>query len=301
MDGQICAGGSKLSGILQQSVEAYPDWWYACQGLGPPESELCQGRGQVSTSRPGPYKRRLGPRFKRIKAQPWPAPGERCQQGYHNQGWQEGANRNLFPDLWCPNSTRAYLSWLWEIWRRTILPPPQTLLQVSAIWPWSTHLSGNWRYLPLVFGHSQTGWLPEQGISQMPKLWRCTSCHQLRMPSIPHGEKALEIQGESRCTLPAAREQAGQTASAEVAVNSYAQVSANSQADQGPVPLKINVMTFSKSRDINVMTLVFRPTKQISWHSASNVMTLISWHWGVDIRLKVNFWWRWRKIITIHA
>ena len=23
--------------------------------------------------------------------------------------------------------------------------------------------------------------------------------------------------------------------------------------------------------------------------------------WGVDIRLKVNFWWKWRKIITIHA
>ena len=68
-----------------------------------------------------------------------------------------------------------------------------------------------------------------------------------------------------------------------------------------PVPLKINVMTFSKSYDIKVITLVFRPTKQISWHSASNVMTLISWHWGVDILLKVNFWWRWRKIITIHA
>ena len=37
----------------------------------------------------------------------------------------------------------------------------------------------------------------------------------------------------------------------------------------GPVPLKINLMTFSKSHDIKVMTLVFRPTKQISWHSAS--------------------------------
>ena len=58
----------------------------------------------------------------------------------------------------------------------------------------------------------------------------------------------------------------------------------------GPVPLKINLMTFSKSHDIKVMTLVFRPTKQISWHSASNVMTLISWHWGVDILIKVSFW-----------
>ena len=57
-------------------------------------------------------------------------------------------------------------------------------------------------------------------------------------------------------------------------------------------------MTFFKSHDIKVKTLVFRPTKQISWHSASNVMTLITWHWGVDILLKVNFWWRWRKIIT---
>ena len=36
---------------------------------------------------------------------------------------------------------------------------------------------------------------------------------------------------ESCCTLPVAREQAGQTASAEVAVNSYAQVLANSQGD----------------------------------------------------------------------
>ena len=36
---------------------------------------------------------------------------------------------------------------------------------------------------------------------------------------------------ENRCTLPAAREQAGQTTSAEMAVNSYAQVLANSQAD----------------------------------------------------------------------
>ena len=34
--------------------------------------------------------------------------------------------------------------------------------------------------------------------------------------------------------------------------------------EQAPVPLKINFMTFSKSHDIKVMTLVFRPTKQIS-------------------------------------
>ena len=55
-----------------------------------------------------------------------------------------------------------------------------------------------------------------------------------------------------------------------------------------PIPLKINLMTFSKSHDLKVMTLVFRPTKQISWHFASNVMTLISWHWGVDILLLVK-------------
>ena len=47
------------------------------------------------------------------------------------------------------------------------------------------------------------------------------------------------------------------------------------------------------------MTLVFRPTKQILWHSASNVMTLISWHWDVNILLKVK--WRLRKIFKIHA
>ena len=92
-----------------------------------------------------------------VKAQRWPAPGERCQQGYLNQRWQEGANRNLFPDLWCSNSARTHLSWLWEIRGWTIHPPPQTLLQVSTIWPWSPHLSGYWRCLPFVFRHTQTG------------------------------------------------------------------------------------------------------------------------------------------------
>ena len=55
--------------------------------------------------------------------------------------------------------------------------------------------------------------------------------------------------------------------------------------DQDPIPLMINLMTFFKSHDIKVMTLVFRPTKQISWHSASNVMRWVSWHWGIDILL----------------
>ena len=45
---------------------------------------------------------------------------------------------------------------------------------------------------------------------------------------------------ESRCTFPATREQAGQTASAEVAVNSYAQVLANSQADLVNCNLALN-------------------------------------------------------------
>ena len=40
------------------------------------------------------------------------------------------------------------------------------------------------------------------------------------------------------------------------------------------------------------------PTKQFLWHSVPNIMTLISWHWGIDILVKVNFWWRLRKIVT---
>ena len=77
---------------------------------------------------------RPGQGSQHVKAQPRPAPGERCQQGYHNQGWQEGANRNLFPDLWCPNSTRAHLSWLWEIWRRKIhSPSPDAASSVSNL------------------------------------------------------------------------------------------------------------------------------------------------------------------------
>ena len=86
INGQSRAGLGQLWGILQQSVETYPDWWYACQGLGPPEPELLQGRGQVWPSRPGPYQWRPSQRSEHVKAQPWPAPGERCQQGYHNQG-----------------------------------------------------------------------------------------------------------------------------------------------------------------------------------------------------------------------
>ena len=50
-------------------------------------------------------------------------------------------------------------------------------------------------------------------------------------PAFLTEKRALEIQVESHYTFSAAREQAGQTASAEVAVNSYAQVLANSQAD----------------------------------------------------------------------
>ena len=53
--------------------------------------------------------------------------------------------------------------------------------------------------------------------------------------------------------------------------------------------------------NFHVMHLVSRPTKQISWHSASNVMISISWFWGADFHSKVNFWWRLRKIITIYA
>ena len=53
--------------------------------------------------------------------------------------------------------------------------------------------------------------------------------------------------------------------------------------------------------NFHVMHLVSRPTKQISWHSAPNVMISISWFWGADFLSKVNFWWRLRKIITIYA
>ena len=48
---------------------------------------------------------------------------------------------------------------------------------------------------------------------------------------ISRTKKALQIQAEARCTLPAAREQAGQTATTEPAANSYVRVLAHSQAD----------------------------------------------------------------------
>ena len=106
------------------------------------------------------------------------------------KGGKKVPTGTFFLDLWCPNSAWTHLSWLWEIWCRTIHSPPQTLHQVSAICPWSPHLPGYWRCLPFVFRHTQTGWLSEQRISQMPKLRRCTSCHQQGMPSIHHWEKS---------------------------------------------------------------------------------------------------------------
>ena len=63
----------------------------------------------------------------------------------------------------------------------------------------------------------------------MSKLQLYTHCHQQRLPSFYHGKKALQVQAETRCTLPAAREQAGQTATTEPAANSYARVLAHSQ------------------------------------------------------------------------
>ena len=69
---------------------------------------------------------------------------------------------------------------------------------------------------------------------ESPKCPNCDSAHPAtsrECPAFLTEKRALEIQVESRCTLPAAREQAGQTASAKVAVNSNAQALANSQAD----------------------------------------------------------------------
>ena len=69
---------------------------------------------------------------------------------------------------------------------------------------------------------------------ESPKCPNCDGAHPAtsrECPAFLTEKRALEIQVESRCTLPAAREQAGQTASAEVAVNSYAQALANSQAN----------------------------------------------------------------------
>ena len=58
-----------------------------------------------------------------------------------------------------------------------------------------------------------------------------TSCQSRECPAFITEKRALKIQAETRCTLPAAREQAGQTASAEQAANSYAQVLAKNRAD----------------------------------------------------------------------
>ena len=69
---------------------------------------------------------------------------------------------------------------------------------------------------------------------ESPKCPNCDGAHPAtsrECPAFLTEKRALEIQVGRGCTLPAAREQAGQTASAEVAVNSYAQALANSQAD----------------------------------------------------------------------
>ena len=165
VDGQISPGGSKPWGLLHQSDETEPDWWYACQGLSPSEPELCQGHCQVQTSCRRPDEWGTCQRPQQVLAQRWIASGERNQQGNHYQGRQEGTDRNILPDLRRPNPARTHLPGLWKVWCNTIHPPPQALLQVPAIWPWSTYLPGHWKCLSVVFRNwSQTGWLSKQGV-----------------------------------------------------------------------------------------------------------------------------------------
>ena len=91
--------------------------------------------------------------------------GEINQQGNHYQGRQEGTNRNILPDFSYPNPARTHPLGLWKVQCNTIHPPPQALLQVPAIWPWSTYLPGHWKCLSVVFRHwSQTGRLSKQGL-----------------------------------------------------------------------------------------------------------------------------------------
>ena len=53
---------------------------------------------------------------------------DRGTQGNHQQGWQEGTNRYLFPNLWCPSPAKIHLPWVWTIRRGNVHPCTPTVL-----------------------------------------------------------------------------------------------------------------------------------------------------------------------------
>ena len=72
---------------------------------------------------------------------------------------------------------------------------------------------------------------PNKESQKCPNCDGAHSAASKECPAFITEQEALRIQAEKRCPLPDARKQAGQTVTAEQAANSYAQVTANSQAN----------------------------------------------------------------------
>ena len=72
---------------------------------------------------------------------------------------------------------------------------------------------------------------PNKDSKKCPNCDGAHSAASKECPAFITEQEALRIQAEKRCPLPDARKQAGQPVTAEQAANSYAQVTANSQAN----------------------------------------------------------------------
>ena len=214
---------------LHQSDETEPDWLICLSRSQPTEPELCQGRNQVQTAAEGLTNL---PETSHVLAQQWLASGERNQQGNHHQGRQEGTDRNILPDLRRP-TLPEHISLGFERFDVTpYIPLPRRCFKCQQFGHGASTCRATENVCPLCSGtgHKQDDCPNKESV----KCPNCDGAHPAtskECPAFITEKRALEKQAETRCTLPAAREQAGQTASAEQAASSYAQVLANNRAD----------------------------------------------------------------------
>ena len=116
---------------------------------------------------------------------------DRGTQGHHQQGWQEGTNRYIFPHLWCPSPAKTHLPWVWTIRRGTVHPCTPMVIKVPTIWPRSPYLPGCWGSVSnTIKDRPHSEWVPKQGVPEVPKLWRCPLCCKQGMPSFHHRERS---------------------------------------------------------------------------------------------------------------
>ena len=232
MDGQICPGGSQPWDLLHQPDEIEPDWWHACQGLGPSEPELRQRCGQVPTSYWGPYKWRPSQRLKHVKAQPWLTQVKDAFRVIITKNGKKIQTGTFFLTFDTPTLPERIFLGFERFDVEPYIPLPRRCFKCQHFGHRARTCRATEDVCPLCSGtgHKQEA-CPNKESPTCPNCKGTYSAASKECPAFITEKRALEIQAESHCTISAAREQAGHDASSEEAAKSYARVVAHSQAD----------------------------------------------------------------------